>query len=104
MSDLQIYHIIFVWAVGYQKVKLFFSDFQTRILSMHYDRMFQSEKQAHFLIYAMEAYKKHREYFSQTGQNLSVMLHTDGAPLFKSTNKSMWSLQAYINELIPQER
>lgn len=36
--------------------------------------------------------------------NLSVLLNTDGVPIFKSSNTSVWPLFIAINEIPPKER
>ena len=48
-------------------------------------------------------YKKHAHFLSQPA-NVSLLLNTDGADMFKSSNISLWPIWVAINELPPHIR
>lgn len=46
--------------------------------------------------------EKRRELFNN--YDISLIMNTDGSPVFKSSRTIMWLIQALINELPPQLR
>lgn len=53
--------------------------------------------------------KEYRKLYENNGclsntNNLSNLLNTDGVPIFKSSNTSVWPLFIAINEIPPKER
>ena len=48
-------------------------------------------------------YQKHKDFVSQPG-NITLTVNTDGVPIFKSANISLWPIWVSINELPPHVR
>ena len=57
-------------------------------------------------IYDGDIYKKHFDSGGQLADfsNISFVLNTDGVPIFKSSNISIWPVFLIINELGPKLR
>ena len=78
-------------------------DFKS-LLGGRFERM--GEEGAVRDIYDGEAYKRHMmaDGFLANPMNVSFVMNADGAPMFKSSNMSLWPVYLVINELPPHLR
>lgn len=64
---------------------------------------FNREKNFAGDIYDGQIYEKHAQFFSNP-HNFSLLWYSDGVPVYKSTNKSLWPIYFVINELPADQR
>jgi len=76
------------------------------LLLGRFERMAPGEEGYIRDIYDGEAYKQHMEAdgFLANPMNLSFVMNTDGAQVFRSSNVTLWPVYLIINELAPHLR